>query len=383
LAYRPMSQAGQLLARRARAKLDALGEGLHVANTAPAEFTGWITASGDALKKARSLKDSKTSRKVELHKQGESQGRFWVEKLAPRSIRSFQPDAAEVKDTSAPGVSPAKLDASGWPEAAVWPGMQKPLFEGKLGEFIVVGAIPPADRRTIHTMHATEDAGKRSAMRAKSLLRTAATFATAKASETPHTWTYKQEFRHPRIASGLRSLELWKREPRARISVRFDRISSHAPEVLYLEFDLPTGLPMPVFSCGGVPFTPYRDQIPGSCRDYFGIDGWAHIPTAQGEWLWVSSDAPLVVVGGPHTVERHQTEPADHHRLLAMIFDNCWHTNFVADSNGVMEFQFELAWKEKIGKPADLAETLVSEPVVVINPAVADSQALANGLWRP
>jgi hypothetical protein len=40
-----------------------------------------------------------------------------------------------------------------------------------------------------------------------------------------------------------------------RVSVRFDRISSLAPEVPHLEFALPAGLPLPELSCGGVSFT--------------------------------------------------------------------------------------------------------------------------------
>ncbi len=55
----------------------------------------------------------------------------------------------------------------------------------------------------------------------------------------------------------------------------------------------------------------------------------------------------------------------DHCRILAMVFDNCWHTNFVADSHGTMEFQFELVWRQNIEKPADLAEALTGEPIVL------------------
>ncbi len=37
--------------------------------------------------------------------------------------------------------------------------------------------------------------------------------------------------------------------------------------------------------------------------------------------------------------------------MVAMVFDNIWHTDFVADSYGTMEFQFDLVWKEKIDQP--------------------------------
>ena len=99
-------------------------------------------------------------------------------------------------------------------------------------------------------------------------------------------------------------LELWKCEPRARITVSIDRLSSNAPEVLFLSFELPNALPLPVFSSGGVPYTPYRDQLSGIRRDYFAIDGWAHYGAAEGGWLWITRDAPLVAIGGPLVVER-------------------------------------------------------------------------------
>src|ERR1035438_8965336 len=217
---------------------------------------------------------------------------------------------------------------------STWPGMRKPLFAGSLGEFLCVGIIPPANRNTITGLHANPDPAQRDAIRKKALDQTAAAYGETQRFENPHTLTFTQEMRHARIEHGRRTLELWKEEPRARVSVKFDRLSSMNPEMFYLAFTLPQGSPLPMFSCGGVPFTPYRDQLPGACRDYFAVDGWAHYATPEGHWLWVTRDAPLAVVGGPHALERHQAEPSDPNRILAMVFDNCWHTNFVADSYG-------------------------------------------------
>ena len=123
-------------------------------------------------------------------------------------------------------------------------------------------------------------------------------------------------------------------------------------------------------SSGGVPFTPFQDQIPGTCRDHFAIDGWADYATPDGHWLWVSRDAPLVSLDSPQIWTRRQTPPAHPERLLAMLFNNFWYTNFVADEHGVMEFQFDLVWREKLDSPAaaaELADALVAEPVVLIN----------------
>jgi hypothetical protein len=48
-----------------------------------------------------------------------------------------------------------------------------------------------------------------------------------------------------------------------------------------------------------------------------------------------------------------------------------------------MEFQFDLAWREKIGSAGQLADALVFEPVVLINPAAKESPELMQDLFRP
>jgi hypothetical protein len=376
LAYRPMGRADALLQRRVRAIVDPLADGVYAINPAAVEVSGWGVVTGlDA--KTRSLVNTKTSETTDLVREG-GQVRVWLEKLPAKSINGFrtQTTTGTSQSSAAPDV---KLDSARWPMSATWPGMSRALFEGALGDFVSVSAVPPADRRTITQLHAKFSAD----IRRKSFQETRAKYADAKSFETPHTLRFTQEVRHPRLGPSTRVLEVWKREPHARLTVTLDRLSSTAPEVLFLSFDLPTGLPLPVFSCGGVPFTPYRDQLKGTCKDYFGIDGWAHYAHADGHWLWVTRDAPLVAVGGPHVVERHQEEPADRHRILAMIFDNCWHTNFVADSHGQMEFQFDLAWRAALDHPAALADALAADPIVVVNRGPHEEAPLREHIYRP
>jgi hypothetical protein len=193
-------------------------------------------------------------------------------------------------------------------------------------------------------------------------------YARTERSETPWTLVFRQQFTHDRLANAERRIELWKAQPRALVTLRFDRTSSTDPEVLYAAFAFPVGAMLPTLSNGGVPFTPYKDQLQGSCRDYYAIDSWAHYRNSNGDWLWVTRDAPLVTVGGPHTVERRTDAPSDSNRMIAMLFDNCWHTNFVADSHGTMEFHFDLLWSRHMDQPSDIADSLSTEPVIVLNP---------------
>jgi hypothetical protein len=142
----------------------------------------------------------------------------------------------------------------------------------------------------------------------------------------------------------------------------------------------------PQATCGGRPFEPFHDQLPGTCRDYFGIDGWVQYTTPQGQWLWVSRDAPLVSFGGAQVLQHLTDPPKDLYHVAAMVFNNFWYTNFVGDSHGVMEFQFDLRWTPQPLSPDDVArhvESLWLEPPVVINPALREDPIVLDRLYRP
>jgi hypothetical protein len=158
------------------------------------------------------------------------------------------------------------------------------------------------------------------------------------------------------------------------------------PEAIFVSFVLPCPGVLPRLSNGGMPFVPFQDQLPGTCRDYFAIDGWAHYQTPEGHWLWASRDAPLVTIGEHNTLAKRTDVPRDTHRLLAMVFNNLWFTNFVADSHGVMEFQFDAAWKKTLSDDVsaqELAESLATDPQVMINPAVKENPLFINRLYQP
>jgi hypothetical protein len=126
--------------------------------------------------------------------------------------------------------------------------------------------------------------------------------------------------------------------------------------------------------------------MPGTCRDYFAVDGWAHYATSDGHWLWVTRDAPLVTVDGPHPKSRLTAPPTRTGRLLAVVYDNFWYTNFQGDSPGVMEFQFDLVWRERLegdGEAEALAGALVTDPVMVINPALGEHPLFLEHLYAP
>jgi hypothetical protein len=415
LAYRPMARAEWLLSQRVRSALADDDEGLYVANSAKAPFGGWVRMIATCLRdRYQSVEDPQSGARWKLYFEPGIQpwGRpqkpedlsredlsatfpdnapnqtvkFWVENLDGNAIRRLRFSTKAVESDSVPKQAgpEIKTDALGWPTSIVWPGMRKPLFLEGFGQLAAVKVKGFAPRHVLADIRG-RGGEARERLRQEALEEVAAVAAEeAAVQETPHTILITQAVRHPRLQWATRVLEVWKREPRARFTLRINRLSSAAPEILYVGFPLPTGDTLPLVSNGGRPFTPFEDQLPGTCRDYFAVDGWVEYATPDGRWLWVSRDAPLVAFGDSPTLAMRKSPPRDVHLLRAMVFNNFWYTNFVADSHGIMEFQFDLIWRESTAKKAaDLADALVTEPAVLINPGVKEDPRIIQGLYQP
>ncbi len=416
-AWRPMALAEWLLGQRARSRLVREGEGLWLANPSTATFSGWVTLIASCLRdNSRSLVDPETGAQLPLYFEpgplwGRPQkpedlsredvsatfpdrspdrfARFWVERLPAASVKRLElrRETVEDKSPSASAAPTVTTDEAGWPTSATWPGMNQPLFTAGLGDFVSVKVNAFAPRWALQDIWNTGDAAKRAQLQREKLdFVTATPGGQVTVEETPHTIRYTESLEHPRLKWATRRLELWKREPRARLTFRLNRISSFDPELLCVVSPLPCDATLPRLSSGGMGFTPFTDQFPGTCRDYFAIDGWAHYATPEGHWLWVTRDAPLVTLDGPHPKSHLTAPPPRTGRVLAILYDNFWYTNFQGDSPGVMEFQFDLVWRNKIAGDSEaeaLASGLVTEPVMVLNPSLPEHPLFIKDLYRP
>ena len=112
-------------------------------------------------------------------------------------------------------------------------------------------------------------------------------------------------------------------------------------------------------SNGGIPYKPYQEQIPGSCKDYFAIDGWVDYETTNGHWIWATKDAPLVTFGQGDILAKTVEAPANTNVVRAIVFNNLWHTNFVPNAMGEMDFSFDLKWQSKNGDKISAKKALL------------------------
>lgn len=95
---------------------------------------------------------------------------------------------------------------------------------------------------------------------------------------------------------------------------------------------------------------PGVDQIPGSCRNWLEVGGWADVSNSNLGITWASLDAPLVEVGGiTATLLGGQTNPAvwrktiePTQKLYSWAINNHWETNYRAYQDGIITFRYAL-----------------------------------------
>ncbi len=400
-AYHAHALSKLLLSQQVRTFVYPKEGGYYVVNTAPLPWSGWVTMPVTSLREnIKALKDTKTDKVFPLEwRNGFSsmaraagpdnlspetdQGtvsdnvpnmivRFWAEKIpAETAVRlvPVYPPALPVAQT----YFNAQTDEQGWPVSLAWKNQPETLlFDQSPGDFVSVEFTEFGGRWTYMDLHHGRDKEKR----AKSLREIAAIPLDGDAGKTTveqreHVTRYTQSLRHPRLKWLTRTLDVYHGERRARLTVRFNRLSSELPEWFYIGTSL--AVPkntMPTTSCGGMSFVPYDDQLPNTCRDYYAVDGWINYAADGWSRLWISRDAPLVSFGGSQSVAHLTESPENMNRIYAMVFDNTWMTNFVCDEHGIMEFQFDLLMKknEEASSPGMIADTVLSEAVFVIHP---------------
>jgi len=412
-AYHAVGLAKLLLSQRARYKYYKEEHGYHLINTAPESWSGWVNVLATAFREPiEAFRDVQSNRVFPIERRRgfdpfsrarspddispeadhgtiadnapDRMVRFWVDDLPGHSSlrlvssepKDVAPSAIALPEVALPTV---KTDEHGWPVSAQW-GDQL-LFDRSPGNFVSVG-FTKFNGRWLYNELLHGDKSRR----LETLVWDAAEpVGTTIVEETPYTVCYKQSLRHPRLKWLTRTLEIHKANPRASLTVRLYRTSSELPEWFYIGSSLAVdGKTMPLTSCGGVPFVPFDDQISGTCRDYFGIDGWVGYTSDSTERIWISRDAPLVTFGKrPEPLMRRDAPPDMMNSVYAMVFDNTWLTNFVCDQHGIMEFRFELLLRQAGGSVEELMETIFSEPVFLNHAELQEPELYMRHLHQP
>ena len=101
-------------------------------------------------------------------------------------------------------------------------------------------------------------------------------------------------------------------------------------EAVYLPFPLALEDHTFHLDLNGLPLEPEREQLPGSCRDWYGVHRWAEVGDDGASVTLVPLDSPLIQVGGITTGRWAETLDASQPTLVSWALHNHWDTNFKA-----------------------------------------------------
>ncbi len=113
-------------------------------------------------------------------------------------------------------------------------------------------------------------------------------------------------------------------------------------EAVYVPFPLALGGHTFHLDLNGVPLEPEREQLPGSCRDWYGIHRWAEVGDADASVTLVPLDSPLIQVGGITTGRWAERLDARQATLVSWALHNHWDTNFKASQGQAILQRYRL-----------------------------------------
>ena len=92
----------------------------------------------------------------------------------------------------------------------------------------------------------------------------------------------------------------------------------------------------------GVPLEPEREQLPGSCRDWYGVHRWAEVGDASASVTLVPLDSPLIQVGGITTGRWAEKLDTSQPTIVSWALHNHWDTNFKASQGQAILQRYRL-----------------------------------------
>ena len=248
-----------------------------------------------------------------------------------------------------------ETDAKGWSIQVRFVDHTQPVVCGGFGEFVTVNADGFSPRWTFKDIFENDDATEREQLRKEHLFEVEASYGQTTCNTADGSIRYEQEINHPALKYGKRILDIDTINNRISLELRMDRRSDFALEVLFLRFAAPETTALPTISDSGSPFRPIADQFPGSCMDFYAIDGWIHYPNG---WMLNCRDNALVTFRSTSVVSRKTEFCGQPNDIYAKLFDNIWDTNFTANVCGMMQFYFTVAADIKSDAAAITAEAM-------------------------
>ena len=261
-------------------------------------------------------------------------------RLAAFECVSFVLSKEAADPPARPALPQVRTDANGWPVFLAFEGENTALVEGKAGDFCAIRAKGISPRWTYKDVFDADEYERRRQLFEELFRKSEAVYHPCERGEDRGQVIFTQSFTHPSLRNGRRTLTVDCLTRRAQLCVKIHRLADFTPEIFYVGFNA-CAQGIPTASLAGQAFTPGADNLPGTNKDFFAIDGCLQYGT-NNKWCWYARDSALVCIGAPRPSTRADF-PEDAREFHAQIFDNTWDTNFNPNAWGQMEFRFDIS----------------------------------------
>jgi hypothetical protein len=136
---------------------------------------------------------------------------------------------------------------------------------------------------------------------------------------------------------------------RLEVELTVDKLKVREKESAHLAFDFAVEGGGLRIDQGWNLMDPAKDALPGSCRDFVGVQSALDAVGPLGGVALGVLDSPLVELGtmvderpNPAGIRHWRDEPYAGTTVHAYLLDNYWHTNYRADQEGPLRFRFVL-----------------------------------------
>src|SRR5262249_27008194 len=122
-----------------------------------------------------------------------------------------------------------------------------------------------------------------------------------------------------------------------------------------------------------VALEPEAEQLPGSCRDWYGIHRWAEVNDGQISVTVAPLDSPLIQVGGITTGRWAHHLDTRSATLISWALHNHWDTNFKASQGEDILLRYRLTSREGYDPAASSRFVMeVTIPPIIVRTAGAE-----------
>ncbi|MCY3024180.1 MAG: glycosyl hydrolase-related protein, partial [Planctomycetota bacterium] len=160
---------------------------------------------------------------------------------------------------------------------------------------------------------------------------------------------------------------VWNNVRRVDIANRLTKTRTYDKEGVYFAFPFTGVKPTFRYECPAGIVNANKDMLPGACLDWFTVQHFVEIESADAAVAWATPDAPLVCFQDINRGKWQASLPFETGHLYAYVMNNYWHTNYKAGQDGDFTFRFAIASRPKSDNAASAQfGWAVSNPLLAV-----------------